>query len=134
MKSRFRFGPWTRKKIILLSVAGVLFLAILSAPLWIDGIAHRAVVAAATRALGVETALGDIDIAILGGSCTFTGLTVHNPAGFRDQHFATVEKGEISIDLGSLLDDEVIAPTLVIDGLVLNLERAGLRAIGDLFK
>ena len=126
MRFRFRFGPWTRKKIILLGVACVV-LAILSAPLWIDGVAHRAVVAAATSALGVESALGDIDIAIFSGSCTFRDLTIRNPAGFRDQPFMTIEKGEMFVDLGTLLDDEVIAPTLVLDGLVLNLEREGLK-------
>jgi hypothetical protein len=76
-----------------------------------------------TYALGVESDLGSARLKLGGGSLDLNNLTIANPEGFRAENFMTLRRGVLDVDAGSVLDDEVVVDSLVIEGLTLNLEQ-----------
>jgi hypothetical protein len=111
------------KKILLL-VLLVVIVAVASIPLWIDSAAKSAIQTAGSDAMGVATTLKGIDIGIFGGEASLEGLEIANPEGFKDGHFLKLGGGTVAVDLGSLMGDEVVIPTLTLTGVSLNLERS----------
>ncbi len=83
----------------------------------------RAVEAGSTYALGVETNLGSASLELGGGSLELSDLTVHNPEGFTADGFLSLRRGIMTVDVGSVLDNEVKVDSFVIDGITLNLEQ-----------
>jgi hypothetical protein len=110
-------------KKILLIVLLVVVVVVLSIPLWIDHAAKSAIETGGTDAMGVATTLKGVDIGIFGGEASLDGLEIANPEGFKDGHFLKLGGGTVAVDLGSLMEDEVVIPTLTLTGLSLNLER-----------
>ena len=87
-----------------------------------DGIAKSSIENGATSALGVKTSVRDMDVAIIGGECKLEGLQVANPQGFRGDHFLTLETGRVVVSLGSLLEKQVVIPTLDLADIDVKLE------------
>ena len=87
-----------------------------------DGIAKSSIENGATSALGVKTSFRDMDVAIIGGECKLEGLQVANPQGFRGDHFLTLETGRVVVSLGSLLEKQVVIPTLDLADIDVKLE------------
>jgi len=110
------------KKILLIALL-VIVVVVLSIPLWIDGVAKSAIETGGSDAMGVATTLKDVDIGVFGGEASLEGLEIANPDGFKSDHFLKLESGAVEVALGSLMDDEVVIPTLTLTGLSLNLER-----------
>lgn len=108
---------------VLLGVVALLAVGLLSAPVWLDGLARGAVQVAATDALGVETTLQKMDLSLFGGTCEIAGLHVANPDGFTTPHFLTLSHGAVAVNVRSVLGDKVEIPTLVLDGVDVNLEK-----------
>ncbi|MGQ0613265.1 MAG: AsmA family protein [Planctomycetaceae bacterium] len=113
-----------RGRRILLGSLGLLLLAVLSLPLWIDAAARTAVERGGSYALGVKTTLQGIDLSLFGGDASLTGLTIGNPAGFASPHFLDLRQGSIAVTLKSVLGDKVEVPSLVLEGLDLRLDRS----------
>jgi hypothetical protein len=63
-----------------------------------------------------------MDVAIIGGECKLEGLQVANPQGFRGDHFLTLETGRVVVSLGSLLEKQVVIPTLALADIDVKLE------------
>ena len=84
---------------------------------------ERAVEAGGTYALGVQTDLGSAGLAIRGGSLELNNLEVRNPEGFTAENILSLRHGFLDVDAGSVLDDEVVVDSLIIEGATLNLEQ-----------
>jgi hypothetical protein len=76
-----------------------------------------------TYALGVESDLGSARLELGGGSLDLNNLVIANPEGFSAENFMTLRRGVLDVDAGSVLDDEVVVDSLVIEGVRLNLEQ-----------
>ena len=110
------------KKIVLSAV--VLFLAGLAVAYFVrNGLVERAVEAGSAYALGVETDLGSAALEIGGGSLSLNNLEVSNPEGFTAEHILSLHRGVFDVDAGSVLDDEVVVDSLIIEGVTLHLEQ-----------
>ncbi len=95
---------------------GVLFFCL-------NGIAKRSIETGGTYALGVPTALGDIDISLFSGSCELNNLRVENPKNFTFPSFLRIDHGEFSIDVKSLSSDTVKVNHIRFKGVELSIEK-----------
>jgi len=73
--------------------------------------------------LGVSTDLGSAGLDIRGGSVTLDNYSISNPDGFEGENFLSLEHGLLDVNSGSILDDEVVIDSLVLEGFRLNLEQ-----------
>jgi hypothetical protein len=115
-------GSKVFKKIVLVVIL-VIILAITVAYFVRNMLVEKAVEAGSTYALGVETDLGSAGLEIGGGSIELNNLNVSNPDGFQADHFLSLRHGMFSVDAGSILDDEVVVDSFIIEGITLNLEQ-----------
>lgn len=109
-------------------VLAILLVAGVAVVLSIDSFATAAVRRGATRALGVETHLRELDVGLLGGALDLQELRVENPAAFDGDTFLRLGRGRASIDVGSLFTDVVELRDLTLDDLELWLEQDGARS------
>jgi hypothetical protein len=108
-------------KVLLVLVVLVVAAGLIVA-LSIDGIARVGLENGATSALGVTTSVRDMDVAITGGECKLEGLQVANPQGFRSDHFLALDAGRVVVSLASLLEEQVVIPTLHLSDIDVKLE------------
>lgn len=116
------------KKVVLklgLVVVLILVVAIAAGAFYIDSIARQGIEGGSTYALGVPTSLDKADVGLLSGEFSMAGLNVSNPEGFTSPHFLALSAGSVSVSLGSLRQEVVELPTLILSGISMNLERAG---------
>jgi hypothetical protein len=114
-------------RILVLVIVVIIGVPILAA-VYIDSIARSAVEQGGTYALGVDTTLESMDVGMLSGSVDLARLSVGNPQGFSTPHFLRLDDGRFAVSLGTLMDDKVVAPELVLSGVNMNLERKGGKA------
>ncbi len=115
------------KKIIVVVVVIVVVLVV-AVVLGIDRIAKTGTEVGATYALGVPTTLNSADIGILQGRTELQQLQVNNPEGFESPHFLKLNRGALSVSLGSLTGDLVEVPEFTLEGIELNLEKKGAQS------
>ena len=89
----------------------------------LDAVVERAIERHGSEITGTAVRVASVDISLSSGRGTVRGLTIANPEGFKDAHFLKLGGGAVAVDLGSLMGDEVVIPTLTLTGLSLNLER-----------
>lgn len=113
------------RKLIKIVVAFVLLLiiAVAAGLFYIDSLVKAGVENGATYALGVETKLGAASVGLLSGECKLVGLNIANPDGFKSSHFVKLDESEMAVTLGSLTEDLIEAPKLLMTGLSVNLEK-----------
>lgn len=111
----------TLKKLLWAILALVVLVVV--AFLFVDSIAKTAVESGATRALGVETTVDELDLNFLARNCVLRQLRVENPTGFAAAYFLSAGELELEVAPGSLLKDKVIVPLFRLDTIALNLER-----------
>src|SRR5262245_37914607 len=109
------------KLVILLIV--LVFVVGLGAFFYIDTIAKAAIEKGSTLALGVQTKLNSAKLRILDGQLIMSGLDVANPSGFESKHFLNLKDGDVAVTLGSLDDDVVEVPHLLLSDVDVNLEK-----------
>lgn len=109
--------------IVLLPLIGLVVLALVLAWVYVDSLTERGVERGATYALGVPTTLDSADVGVLTGSVELAGLEVSNPDGFEADHFLKLDDADMDVSLGSLMEDTVEVPSLVLEGIDLRLER-----------
>lgn len=110
------------KKIILWGV--LVLLIVLAGGYFVrNSIVETAIEEGSTRALGVPTELGAARLGIWAGSLSLSDYQVSNPEGFESANLLVVEKGDLDVQTGSILDDRVIVDSLVLHGLHVFLEQ-----------
>ncbi len=91
-----------------------------------------------TYALGVDTDLGSAQLEISGGSLTLNDYEISNPDGYQTDNFLVIKSGILDVNEGSILDDDIIIDSLIIDGIELNFEqvetRTNVQEIGNNIK
>lgn len=116
MKRLFKFG---------LVVLVLIVIAVATIPIWVDGAVQKAIEKQGTAALGVTTEIESVSIAVFGGEASLRGLKIGNVDGYAAPHFMHMDSGRVAVTLGSLTEDTIVIPELVIDGVDLRLERKG---------
>jgi len=101
--------------VLVLAVGGLLY--------YVDSMAKQAIEYGGSEALGVATTLEQINISLLGGSVSLSGLDIANPSGFKKKTFLGLGAGEIAVSLGSLMSDTVVIPKLRFADILVNLEQ-----------
>lgn len=101
--------------LLIVVVAGVYFVR--------NMLVAKAVETGSTCALGVDTNLGSAALEIRGGSLELSNLEVGNPEGFKADNFMVLRRGVLDVEAGSILDDEVVVDSFIIEGVTLNLEQ-----------
>ncbi|MDD3731743.1 MAG: hypothetical protein PHU88_05135 [candidate division Zixibacteria bacterium] len=110
------------KKIALLAV---IFLVIVLVVAYFvrNLLVEKAIEAGSTYALGVETNLHTAVLEIGSGSLGLNSLEISNPEGFTAKNFLSLKHGMFDVVAGSVLDDEVVVDSFIIEGVTLNLEQ-----------
>jgi len=108
---------------ILAIVACVLAVAIAVPLLYVDSLAKGALEQGASETFGTKTTLGSFKLGLLSGRVGVRNLRVRNPEGWEEKDFFAIGKGRFSVGLRTFLEDEVVAPELVLEDVALSLER-----------
>ena len=101
--------------IVLLGVGGLYFAR--------NMLVESAVEKGSSYALGVDTDLSSARLELAGGSLELNGFAVSNPEGYETANFLIMNNMVLDVNEGSLLDDEVIIDSFIIDGIALNFEQ-----------
>jgi hypothetical protein len=112
-----RITRWGIGIVVLLAIAGA------GAVLALDSIAVAAIRAVGPRLLDVEVGLTSASIGIIRPSTTLDGLKVGNPTGFSPEPCVALKHLDIEVSARAALDREIVIPSMLIDGLVLRLEK-----------
>ncbi len=110
---------------ILVGVVAALVLALGAASIYLDRIVKPVVEQATTRALGLETTMGSMRVALGVGSIRISELVVANPPGFEGPHLLALREGHVSISLRTVLDDPIEVREITLEGVDLVLEQRG---------
>jgi hypothetical protein len=90
----------------------------------IDELARRAIEAGGTYALGVETTVEKVGLALFAGTCEIENVNVANVPGYQDPTFMVMRHGEVAVDLKSLQQQQkVTVPYLRLNGIDVYVER-----------
>ncbi|PCI08366.1 hypothetical protein COB72_08445 [bacterium] len=89
----------------------------------IDKLAKTAVEYGGTYAMGVETTVDTMDVALTKGTVEMGGLSIDNPSGFDTGHFFTLANTSASFDLESISADAYIVPTIHLIGIDIILDK-----------
>ncbi len=113
------------KKILspLVALVVILILVVLVLFFYIDHIAKAGIEEGGSYALGVDTTLDSADVGIFTGEFSMSGLNVTNPPNYETAHFLNLNQGDVSVTLGSLRQDVVELPALILTGVDMNLEK-----------
>lgn len=112
-------------KKILLIVAVILVLAVIVTYASLDWVVGSAIETGATSALGQETTVGSTSVGLFSGGLALKDFRVANPPGFSSPDIFAIRKVEMDVSLGTLFDEEVVAPRLLVEGMKISLERKG---------
>lgn len=113
------------KRLVKLIVAVVLLLAIaaVAAFFYIDRIAKTAIERGGTWALGVDTGVEGADVGVFSGELSLSGVKIDNPEGYAADHFMELGKGEMAVSLGTLRQDVIVLPRLILSDLDVAMQR-----------
>lgn len=113
---------------------GLLLVASLILGAFLDRAATRAVNMWLSSAFPVPASIDKVKVRLLAGKVEGTGLKIANPPGFAHREFLTLRKGEMDIGIASLWKDEIVAESVLTDGLVVRVEsRDGRRNAQEIF-
>ncbi len=108
---------------IVLGAVVVLIVALGAGVLWIDSLAKLGVEKGGSYALGVDTHLDRLNLKILQGELTMTGLRVANPQGYRGDTFLKSGKFELTMKPASVFGKTIQVTKFELDGLDLFIEQ-----------
>jgi len=91
----------------------------------LDKIAKEAVERGGTYAMQVDTTVEGVELQLMSGSATMTGLNVANPDGFGTEHFMSLGSSSASVDFESISSDTIIIPEIRLTGIDLILDQGG---------
>lgn len=110
-------------KKVLLGILAILVVILGGVWIYLDRIAQAAVERGGTRALGVQVTVASMALSPFSGRFGMDGFRVANPGGFSDQPVLQLDSGRVAVRLGSLFDEVVTIPEIMLDGLHVRLER-----------
>lgn len=113
-------------KLLVRSLLGLLLVFVLAATgavLFVDSLVKTGVERGGTMALGVETRLDEASIGLFSGRFALQGLTIANPPGFAAPDFFSMRATELELPVSELMKSCITIPSLVLDGISLDLER-----------
>jgi hypothetical protein len=88
---------------------------------------ERGVEAGGDYALKVKTDLGSAGLSLGAGSLELNDYKIGNPEGFEAEDFLTIDHGLIDVKTGSLLGDEVLIDSLILENVEINFEQIDTR-------
>ncbi|MHC4134924.1 MAG: AsmA family protein [Planctomycetota bacterium] len=103
----------------------LLVIAIVTIPLWIDGAARSVIESEGSKALGVELTLEKLHLSLFGGEAKLGDMTIANPEGYTDDRFFRLGAGHASVSYGSLSEETIVIPEIVLDDVSVSLEKDG---------
>ena len=101
----------------------LILIALVAAVVYVDQIAEAAVERGGSRALGVETEVGSVDVGLLAGDIELERLRVANPEGFEEPDFLAIEHLLLEVSTESLREPVVEVPRLVMQDVRVVLEK-----------
>jgi hypothetical protein len=112
----------TRVRKALLHTSLLLLALVIATFLYLDRIVGAAVERGGGEALGVETDVGGVQIALLRGHVGITRLEIANPQGFSSDPFLRLGRIRVHVPPQALLGDPVVIPSIVLEDLELKVE------------
>jgi hypothetical protein len=104
--------------LILLIVGGVVF-----AFFKLDSLVKLGIEQGGTQAMGVTTKVDRVSVGLLSGKASLRGLSIANPAGFKQPEFFALTDGSLSVTPASLNSNVVEIPAIKLSGITMSLER-----------
>lgn len=80
----------------------------------------------ATNALNVDVTVDDVSLSILGGRLSLENLVVSNPPGYEHPNLLELGKGDVAVNIRSLMSDTVNIESIKFDGITLVIEQKDL--------
>ena len=108
-------------KMLTIIAVSVLILFIVGLRL-VDVIAKSVLDSEVSEILGVESRVSGVSLGVLTSSSSFTGITIKNPSGFKDEYVLTIDTATIDVGIGTLLSNDIEIPNIVLTGLKFDLE------------
>ena len=113
----------------LLRIVGIVVILIIIAVgvVWfmLDSIAQTAIERGGTYALQVETKCGGASVRPFAGKFGVSQVSIANPEGFRSEQIMVLQTLDVDANMGSLTSDVVEVPSIVLDGMTVNIEQEG---------
>ena len=91
-----------------------------------NGIIKAAVEKQASKALGVEVTVRDIDLSLFSGGLQLEGLQVRNPEGYNHENLLKLENISVNTRISSLFKDTVNIQYIKLSGMDLVLEQKNI--------
>lgn len=91
----------------------------------IDALAKAAVEYGGEYAMGVDTTVDTMDVALTKGTVEMGELNIANPEGFNTDHFFSLNNADASFDLESLGQETYIVPSIHLNGIDVILDKGG---------
>ena len=113
-------------RIILLAILILVVVVVVAIVLFAESVLKTRIEAAASKALGVEVSIDDVDLSILGGKLGLQNLVINNPPGYQHRKLLELKDAKIEVDIRSLLSDTVNIREIKLDGMNLVIEQRGI--------
>lgn len=116
---------FTSKTLGLLALSVVILLVIVMVVFYLFGerVIEVGVETAATKALGVGVYVGGVKLSVLKGAVEVKDIIVSNPAGYTYKNLLELDRTNVKVNIGSLLEDTVHIKELKLDGINLVIEQ-----------
>jgi len=113
-------------RIALLVLLILVVVAVVAIALLAESILKSRIEAAASKTLGVEVSIGDVDLSLFQGKLGLENLVIKNPEGYQHDKLLELADGRIGVTLSSLLKDPVNIREIKLDGMEVVLEQRGI--------
>lgn len=113
-------------RIILLVIVILVVVIAVAIGLFAESVLKTRIEAAASKALGVEVSIGDVELSIFRGKLGFENLVIKNPRGYQHDKLLELKEAQVVVDTRSLLGDTVNIREIKLDGVKLVLEQRGV--------
>jgi hypothetical protein len=117
-----------KKILIIIAVLIVLFVGLIVGLFafgltQIDKIAKGAIEYGGTYAMGVETTVDEVDVAITQGTVELVGLNIANPEGFETPQFFMLGSSDAAVDFESIGTDTIVVTSVNLLGIDVTLDK-----------
>ena len=123
MKKPIKITLW----VLFLLVAGVSITAAVGLSK-LDAFAKGMLEGEATAAFGLDTTTRSVNVSILTGDVGVHEFQVANVAGYKAEHFLSLDDLEVNVKLGTLFEETLEVPSIVMSNLEISIEQQGLKS------
>ncbi len=92
---------------------------------WLNDAAKAGIERVGPEVTGTPVQVGSVSLSPFSGSGSLTGLVIANPEGYKTDGAIKVGHASVKIELGSLLEDVIVIPEIIVDGAELTYELGG---------